>query len=169
MTAFTKTLLTELTDLLKSGENTDAIIERLEKLEKNIVSEEKKELVEKYESINHHILLGNKRYKLEPLKVLVAPDTYVETLTFVEQKMCCMDSTEENRSLKCCIEKEFQCDICPFRTGKINTEATNKSEPLLRTADLSAPINLNRNKKPCEGCDCGLSQNITLDIEDIAK
>ena len=69
MAAFTKTLLTELTDLLKRGGNTDAIIERLEKLEKNIISAEKKELVEKYESINHHIILGNKRYKLEPLKL----------------------------------------------------------------------------------------------------
>ena len=37
-----------------------------EDIKKTESSEEKKELVEKYESINHHILLGNKRYKLEP-------------------------------------------------------------------------------------------------------
>ena len=83
--------------------------------------------------------------------------------------MCCMDSTEENRSIKCCVDKEFQCGNCPYNLGEIITEATDVQDNLYRTANLSAPINLNRNKKPCEGCDCGLSQNITLDIEDIAK
>lgn len=31
----------------------------------------------------------------------------------------------------------------------------------------SAPINLK--KKPCDGCDCGRANNITIDIEDIGK
>ena len=31
----------------------------------------------------------------------------------------------------------------------------------------SAPINLKN--KPCDGCDCGRANNITLDIEDIGK
>jgi hypothetical protein len=175
-----------------------AIIARLEALEENakktIIEEDVLQRAEKYNSINYNIHLNNIRYKMKPLRIMVEPYTYKTILVPVEQYVCC--SAADQAESNCC---NNPCDSCPYANGTIPTtrkdaDATMVVDPapvhlpaveqasegiaidLQRSIaeseknlviGSSAPINLK--KKPCDGCDCGRANNITIDIEDIGK
>lgn len=185
----TKTLVGELLKSLKNNDSEDkiiSIIERLEKLEEDakkiVIEAEKFERAEKYTSMNHQIHIGDKRYMVKPIQVIVGPDTYKTILVPVEQLTCCI----ANQGVGFCCPSN-RCDICPYRLGNTIPDADQVADqlgdkdnvglesdervPFIRSLEIgsSAPINLNRNKKPCEGCDCGRAQNISMDIEEIVK
>lgn len=188
----TKTLVGELLKSLKNNDSEEkiiSIIERLEKLEEDakkiVIEAEKFERAEKYTSMNHQIHIGDKRYMVKPIQVMVSPDTHKTILVPVEQLTCCIANQGEEF---CCPSN--RCDICPYGLGntipagdlsgdKENFGLDSQEFPAIqsdatkgvRSLEIgsSAPINLNRNKKPCEGCDCGRAKNISMDIEEIVK
>jgi len=203
----TKTLVGELLKSLKNNDSEEkiiSIIERLEKLEEDakkiVIEAEKFERAEKYTSMNHQIHIGDKRYMVKSIQVMVSPDTYKTILVPVEQRTCCI----ANQGVGFCCPSN-RCDICPYRPGNpipFGDQLGDKIVPLepmgaqlgdkfvpqmvdsielpaleseetkdVRSLEIgsSAPINLNRNKKPCEGCDCGRAKNISMDIEEIVK
>ena len=179
----TKTLVGELLKSLKNNDSEEkiiSIIERLEKLEEDakkiVIEAEKFDRAEKYTSMNHQIHIGDKRYMVKPIQVMVGPDTHKTILVPVEQLTCCI----ANQGVGFCCPSN-RCDICPYRLGNTIPAAelgdkeifdlgSDKILPM-RSLEIgsSAPINLNRNKKPCEGCDCGRAKNISMDIEEIVK
>jgi len=193
----TKTLVGELLKSLKNNDSEEkiiSIIERLEKLEEDakkiVIEAEKFERAEKYTSMNHQIHIGDKRYMVKPIQVMVSPDTHKTILVPVEQLTCCI----ANQGVGFCCPSN-RCDICPYGLGNTipigaqlgDKETLSPDGDRLgdkQTIDLesdervpmgsleigsSVPINLNRNKKPCEGCDCGRAKNISMDIEEIVK
>lgn len=180
----TKTLVGELLKSLKNNDSEEkiiSIIERLEKLEEDakkiVIEAEKFERAEKYTSMNHQIHIGDKRYMVKPIQVMVSPDTYKTILVPVEQITCCI----ANQGVEFCCPSN-RCDICPYRLGNTIPDADQLGDKEyfgldseetkgVRSLEIgsSAPINLNRNKKPCEGCDCGRAKNISMDIEEIVK
>jgi len=197
--SLTKTLVGELLNSLKNNDGEEkltAIIARLEALEKNankmIIEADVLKRVEKYNSIDYNINLNNTRYTVKPLKVLVESNTYNTILVPVQQYACCMAADQDESN--CC---NNPCASCPYLTESIpvireDNDVTMVVDPappsVLEqdsesiTIDLqrsiaeseknlvigsSAPINLK--KKPCDGCDCGRANNITIDIEDIGK
>jgi hypothetical protein len=172
MSSFTGTLVGELLHSLKNNESEEkivSIINRLEQLEKNaerkVFEAETFERSQKYEKMNDHIILDGRRFKTKIVKVKTGSTTYTNILAPVEQLTCCID--ENNSSGNCC--KDKPCDICPHRKGK----GTGKGIPASRddkdvVIEDGVAINLKKNtSKPCEGCDCGKADNISLDIEDI--
>ena len=85
----TKKLVGELLGLLKNDNSEEKllnVIKRLEDLEneskKTIIDKKVKNNVEKYETINHHIHLGNRRFKLEPVSIMVEPYKYKTILLY---------------------------------------------------------------------------------------
>ena len=184
----TKTLVGELLKSLKNNDSEEkiiSIIERLEKLEEDakkiVIEADKFERAEKYTSMNYQIHIGDKRYMVKPIQVMVTPDAYKTILVPVEQRTCCI----ANQGVGfCCPSKP--CDTCPYGSGLTIPAADQVADQLgdkenvglesdeivsFRSLEIgsSAPINLNRNKKPCEGCDCGRAKNISMDIEEIVK
>jgi hypothetical protein len=169
-----------------------------ENAKKTIIEEDVLQRAEKYNSINYNINLNNIRYTVKPLKVLVGPNTYKKILVPVQQYACCM-AAEQDESNCCnnpCASCPYATGSIP-KTRK-DADATMVVDPAplpepvpepdveqeseVIAIDLqrsiaeseknlvigsSAPINLK--KKPCDGCDCGRANNITIDIEDIGK
>lgn len=167
--SFTRTLVGELLHSLQNHESEDkivSIINRLEQLEKNadkkVFEAETFERSQKYKKMNDNIILDGRRFKTKIVKVKTGQNTYYNLLAPVEQLTCCID--EKNFSGNCC--KDKPCYICPHAKGEI-IPASSDNEDLV--IEDGAPINLRKTtSKPCEGCDCGKADNITLDIEDMA-
>lgn len=175
--SLTKTLVSELLNSLKNNDGEEklaAIIARLEALEekakKTIIEEEHLDRIEKYGCLNYNLIIGGTRYFLKPIVVNTldsndSSNVVSKTiLALVEQKSCCMAANEDETN--CCNQP---CAFCPYRTGRIPKQRPDNDHthaPYV-VHQNSAPINLK--KKPCEGCDCGRANNITLDIEDIGK
>ena len=116
---------------------------------------------QKYEKMNDNIILDGRRFKTKIVKVKTGA-SHANILVPVEQRTCCIDET--NSSVNCC--QENSCDVCPHGKGK-SIPASSDNEDLV----IEDGVAINRGKttsKPCEGCDCGKADNITLDIEDIA-
>jgi len=167
--SFTRTLVGELLHSLQNHESEEkivSIINRLEQLEKNadkkVFEAETFERCQKYEKMNDQIILDGVRYKTKIVKVKTGQKTCANILVPVEQLTCCID--EKNPSGNCC--KGNPCVICPYGKGK-GIPASSDNDDLVLVDGES--INLKKNtSKPCEGCDCGKADNISLDIEDIA-
>ena len=167
-----------------------------ENAKKTIIEEDVLQRAEKYTSINYNIHLNNTRYKMKPLSVMVGPYTYKTILVPVEQYVCCSAADQDESN--CCNNPCDSCpylrgtipttreDVdatmvvdpapAPMPEPDIEQESESITIELQRSIaeseknlviGSSAPINLK--KKPCEGCDCGRANNITIDIEDIAK
>tara|TARA_B100000035_G_C20712196_1_gene427481 strand:+ start:24 stop:533 length:510 start_codon:yes stop_codon:yes gene_type:complete len=169
MSSFTGTLVGELLHSLKNNESEEkivSIINRLEQLEKNadkkVFEAETFERVQKYEMMNDNLILDGRRFKTKIVKVKTGQKTCANILVPVEQRTCCID--EKNYSGNCC--KDKPCDICPYGKGK-GIPASSDNEDLV--IEDGVAINIGKTtSKPCEGCDCGKADNITLDIEDMA-
>ena len=167
--SFTRTLVGELLHSLQNHESEEkivSIINRLEQLEKNadkkVFEAQTFERVQKYEKINDNIILDGQRFKTKILKVKTGQTTYANILVPVLQRTCCID--EKNSSGNCCTDNP--CDVCPYGKGK-GIPASSDNGDLVIEDGVS--INLRKTtSKPCEGCDCGKADNISLDIEDMA-
>ena len=167
--SFTRTLVGELLASLQNHESEEkivSIINRLEQLEKNaektVFEAETFERSQKYEKMNDNIILDGRRFKTKIVKVKTGQKTHANILVPVEQRTCCID--EKNSSGNCC--KDKPCDICPYGFGKSIPASSDYVDLVIEDG---VPINLKKNtSKPCEGCDCGKADNISLDIEDIA-
>jgi hypothetical protein len=169
MSSFTGTLVGELLHSLKNNESEEkivSIIKRLEQLEKNaerkVFEAETFERSQKYQMMNDNIILDGQRFKTKILKVKTREKTYAHILVPVQQLTCCID--EKNFSGNCCTDNP--CDACPYGKGK-GIPASSDNGDLVIEDGVS--INLRKTtSKPCEGCDCGKADNISLDIEDMA-
>lgn len=167
-----------------------------ENAKKTIIEEDVLQRAEKYTSINYNIHLNNTRYKMKPLSVMVGPQTYKTILVPVQQYVCCSASDQDESN--CCnnpcdscpylkgtipttredVDATMVVDPAPVPFPELDVEQESEAITIELQRSIaeseknlvigsSAPINLK--KKPCEGCDCGRANNITIDIEDIAK
>ena len=120
---------TIIKQLCNNEENIDKIteiIDRIENLEKTndkmIFSDEIFDRIQKHEVMNHHILIKDTRYKLQPVSILNADCDKIQILAFVEQETCCMNG---DKSVCCNNEPSNRCETCPYTT-------TTKLIPLMK-------------------------------------